>query len=43
MIGIVIVAHGGLAAEYKSALEHVVGIQENLIAIGIGEHQQHIE
>lgn len=38
MIGIVIVAHGGLAAEYKSALEHVVGIQENLIAIGIGEH-----
>ena len=39
MIGIVIVAHGGLADEYKSALEHVVGIQQNLMAIGIGENQ----
>ena len=38
MIGIVIVAHGGLADEYKSALEHVVGIQQNLMAIGIGEN-----
>ncbi|MDG1295002.1 MAG: PTS fructose transporter subunit IIA, partial [Planktomarina sp.] len=25
MIGIVIVAHGGLATEYKAAVEHVVG------------------
>ena len=38
MIGIVIVAHGGLAVEYKSALEHVVGIHNNLIAIGIEEN-----
>lgn len=38
MIGIVIVAHGGLADEYKSALEHVVGVQQNLMAIGIGEN-----
>ena len=38
MIGIVIIAHGGLAVEYKSALEHVVGIQNNLIAIGIEEN-----
>ena len=37
MIGIVIIAHGGLAVEYKSALEHVVGVQNNLIAIGIEE------
>lgn len=36
MIGIVIVAHGGLANEYKHAVEHVVGKQENLIAIAIG-------
>ena len=38
MIGIVIIAHGGLAVEYKSALEHIVGIQKNLVAIGIGEN-----
>lgn len=38
MIGIVIVAHGGLAEEYKAALEHVVGHQEKLITIGIGEN-----
>lgn len=36
MIGIVIVAHGGLAAELKRATEHVVGPQENLVAISIG-------
>ena len=35
MIGIVIVAHGGLAREYKAAVEHVVGQQENLRAIAI--------
>ena len=27
MIGIVIVAHGGLAREYRAAMEHVVGVQ----------------
>lgn len=36
MIGIVIVAHGGLAREYKHAVEHVVGKQDNLIPIAIG-------
>ena len=33
MIGIVIVAHGGLAREYLAAVEHVVGKQENIRAI----------
>ncbi|QPM91008.1 PTS sugar transporter subunit IIA [Pseudooceanicola algae] len=36
MIGIVIVAHGGLANEYKAAVEHVVGHQPGLRAISIG-------
>ena len=35
MIGIVIVAHGGLAQEYLLAVEHVVGAQENMRAITI--------
>lgn len=35
MIGIVIVAHGGLAAEYLSAVEHVVGKQDGIFAITI--------
>ncbi|NRP12920.1 PTS system mannose-specific EIIAB component [Aliiroseovarius sp. xm-m-379] len=33
MIGIVIVAHGGLAGEYLAAVEHVVGQQEGVAAI----------
>ncbi len=37
MIGIVIVAHGGLAREYLSAVEHVVGKQTNMIAVAIDE------
>lgn len=36
MIGIVIVAHGGLAREYLAAVEHVVGPQPALQAIAIG-------
>ncbi|MCT8159285.1 PTS sugar transporter subunit IIA [Pseudoruegeria sp. SHC-113] len=36
MIGIVIVAHGGLAGEYLSAVEHVVGRQAGMRAITIG-------
>lgn len=36
MIGIVIVAHGGLAKEYLAAVEHVVGPQPCLMAISIG-------
>lgn len=35
MIGIVIVAHGGLAAEYLATIEHVVGAQPGIRAIGI--------
>ncbi len=35
MIGIVIVAHGGLAKEYLAAIEHVVGSQTGVRAISI--------
>lgn len=35
MIGIVIVAHGGLAREYLAAVEHVVGPQAAMRAIAI--------
>ena len=35
MIGIVIVAHGGLAREYLLAVEHVVGKQAGVRAIAI--------
>lgn len=36
MIGIVIVAHGGLAREYLLALEHVVGKQPGIKTVAIG-------
>ena len=36
MIGLVIVTHGNLAIEFKSAREHVVGAQEKLATICIG-------
>lgn len=36
MIGIVIVAHGGLAREYLAAMEHVVGHHPGAVAIAIG-------
>lgn len=35
MIGIVIVAHGRLADEYLAAMQHVVGAQPAVVAIGI--------
>lgn len=35
MIGIVIVAHGGLAREYLAAVEHVVGPQTGIKTIAI--------
>lgn len=35
MIGIVIVAHGGLAREYLAAVEHVVGKQSGIQTISI--------
>ena len=34
-IGIVIVAHGQLAHEYRAAVEHVVGPQPNIVAVSI--------
>lgn len=36
MIGLVLVTHGRLAAEFRAAMEHVVGPQENVEAISIG-------
>jgi mannose PTS system EIIA component len=36
MIGLVIVTHGGLATEFRHALEHVVGPQQGLETIAIG-------
>ncbi|WP_210496150.1 PTS sugar transporter subunit IIA [Microvirga antarctica] len=36
MIGMVLVTHGQLATEFKAALEHVVGPQEQLETITIG-------
>jgi len=35
LIGIVIVAHGGLAREYLAAVEHVVGKQDGMRAVAI--------
>lgn len=36
MIGLVIVTHGGLAVEFRAALEHVVGPQTQLETVSIG-------
>lgn len=36
MIGMVLVTHGALADEFRSALEHVVGPQEQCEAVSIG-------
>lgn len=36
MIGLVLVTHGRLAAEFIVAMEHVVGPQPAVVAIGIG-------
>jgi len=36
MIGLVIVTHGGLAVEFRAALEHVVGPQVQLETVSIG-------
>jgi mannose PTS system EIIA component len=36
MIGVVIVTHGNLACEFRTALEHVVGPQEQVETISIG-------
>ena len=39
MIGIVIVAHGNLAREYRAAMEHVVGELEGVRAISIAAEE----
>ena len=36
MIGIVLVTHGRLAVEFRAALEHVVGAQQQIEAVTIG-------
>ena len=36
MIGLVLVTHGRLAIEFRSALEHVVGPQRQIEAVTIG-------
>jgi PTS system mannose-specific IIA component len=36
MIGVVLVTHGRLACEFRSALEHVVGPQEQIATVVIG-------
>jgi PTS system mannose-specific IIA component len=36
MIGLVLVTHGRLAAEFRAALEHIVGPQSHLETIAIG-------
>lgn len=36
MIGLVLVTHGGLAREFRAALEHIVGPVENMEIICIG-------
>ena len=36
MIGLVLVTHGALAVEFKSAVEHVVGPQEQIETVCIG-------
>jgi len=43
MIGMVIVTHGGLAAEFRAALEHVVGPQEQLATISIGPEDDMVQ
>ena len=35
MIGLVLVTHGGLAMEFRMALEHVVGAQESIETVAI--------
>jgi PTS system mannose-specific IIA component len=43
VIGIVIVAHGGLAREYLAAIEHVVGSQTGIRAISIEKSHDRTE
>ena len=42
MIGVVIVAHAGLAQEYLAVVEHVVGRQPGMVAISIGPEDDRV-
>ena len=42
MIGIVIVAHGGLAREYLSAVDHVLGRQTGVATIATGPEDDRV-
>ena len=39
MIGMVIVTHGRLAAEFRAAMEHVVGVQTQVATVMIGPEE----
>lgn len=44
MIGIVIVAHGGLAREFIGAVEHIVGKQSGIRAVSIdADHNRNLK
>lgn len=43
MIGLVIVTHGGLANEFRAALEHIMGPQQQLETISIGPEDDMVE
>ncbi|MCH9807643.1 MAG: PTS sugar transporter subunit IIA [Alphaproteobacteria bacterium] len=43
MIGLVIVAHGGLAEEFRAALEHIVGPQRQVDTIAIAPEDDMVE
>ncbi len=43
MIGLVIVTHGGLAKEFRAALEHIVGPQQQIETISIGPDDDMVE
>ena len=40
MIGLVLVTHGRLAEEFRNAVEHVVGPQENFETVSIGADEE---
>jgi PTS system mannose-specific IIA component len=41
MIGLVLVTHGRLAEEFRNAVEHVVGPQDNFETVAIGAGRRH--
>ncbi len=43
MIGLVIVTHGGLATEFRAAMEHIVGPQDQLETVAIGPEDDIIQ